>query len=329
MEAESAILAAPMASHPDSNAYGGQYIDTNATGSGTATWTVTAPSSGIYYVWCRVLAATPQQDSFYVTPQGGSEDVYDDAEGTWSPRWQWTLLNGRGGTPNPLTIDPRTISLSAGTNTISFRGRETGSKLDRILLTTDPSFVPTEGNVTTFPDAPPSNPFYDFIETIARNQISSGCGGGDYCPSSGVTRAQMAVFLLRAEHGSAWAPPPATGAVFTDVHQTDFAAAWIEQLHAEGVSAGCGQGRYCPDTIVTRAQMAVFLMRAVHGSGYAPPPPAGLFADLVLTDPFTPWIEELANEGVTAGCGNGDYCPNRPNTRGQIAAFLVRAFQLQ
>jgi len=75
--------------------------------------------------------------------------------------------------------------------------------------------------------------------------------------------------------------------------------------------------------------MAVFLMRAKHASGYVPPPPVGLFADLVLTDPFTPWIEELSNEGVTAGCGNGDYCPNAPNTRSQMAAFLVKTFNLQ
>src|SRR5262249_26745338 len=124
-------------------------------------------------------------------------------------------------------------------------------------------------------------------------------------------------------------PPAATGNVFSDVARTDFAAAWIEQLHAEGITSGCGQGRYCPDSVVTRAQMAVFLLRTAHGSGYTPPSPQGIFGDLVLPDPFTPWIEELSNEGVTAGCGNGNYCPNNPNTRGQMATFLVRTFGLQ
>ena len=107
-----------------------------------------------------------------------------------------------------------------------------------------------------------------------------------------------------------------------------FAAAWIEELAAEGITSGCGGGRYCPNAIVTRAQMAVFLLRAEHDAGYVPPAPTGIFGDLLLTDPFTPWIEQLSIEGVTAGCGNGNYCPNNPNTRGQMAAFLVRTFDL-
>ena len=71
----------------------------------------------------------------------------------------------------------------------------------------------------------------------------------------------MAVFLLRAKHGSGYAPPAATG-VFADVEVGYWAAAWIEQFAAEGITAGCGNGNYCPEAEVTRAQMAVFLVRA-------------------------------------------------------------------
>ena len=309
-------------------AFGGQYISTSAADSGIASLPVTVPEAGSYYVWCRVLAPDSEHDSFYARATANNEDVYDDGEGTWSPNWQWTVLNGRAGTDVPLTLDPRIMTLAAGSNTLVLRGREIGSKIDRILVTDDPNFVPTEGNVTTFPDTPPSNPFYDFVEAVGRNQISSGCGGGNYCPAAAVTRAQMAVLLLKSKHGSTYVPPAATGAVFSDVHANAFAAAWIEELKAEGITSGCGGGRYCPNAIVTRAQMAVFLLRAEHDAGYVPPAPTGIFADLLLTDPFTPWIEELSIEGVTAGCGNGNYCPNSANTRGQMAAFLVRTFQL-
>jgi hypothetical protein len=72
----------------------------------------------------------------------------------------------------------------------------------------------------------------------------------------------MAIFLLRGEHGSSYAPPVATGTVFGDVPLGSFADAWIEQLAAEGVTSGCGGGNYCPDANVTRAEMAVFLVRA-------------------------------------------------------------------
>jgi hypothetical protein len=313
----------------DIQAFGGAYAFTSTTNSGTAAWTFSVPAAGDYYVWCRVLGPSNTQDSFFATPQGANEDVYDDAENLWSPQWQWTVLNGRGGTGIPLTLDPRIVTLSAGTNSLTFRGREANSKVDRILITDDPTFVPTDGNASTFADVPPSNPYYDYIETLARNQITTGCGGGDYCPSAGVTRAQMAVFLLKSKYGSGYTPPPATGLVFADVPANAFAAAWIEDLAAKGITVGCGGGNYCPDSIVTRAQMAVFLLRAEHGASYVPPPATGIFGDLLITDPFTPWIEELAAEGVTAGCGGGNYCPNSPNTREQMAVFLVRTFSLR
>jgi len=49
--------------------------------------------------------------------------------------------------------------------------------------------------------------------------------------------------------------------VFADVDQGHWAVHWIEQLAAEGITAGCGGGNYCPDAVVTRDQMAVFLVR--------------------------------------------------------------------
>ena len=318
-----------MAIGHDANAFGGDYIATSAGNSGNATWTVTVPHAGNYRVWCRVKSTNASHDTFFAKYNGGSEDIYDDSGGSWSPTWQWTILNGRGSSGVPLSIDPRTVTFYAGTNTLHFRGRDVSNKLDRILVTDDPNYVPTDGNTMMFPDTPPSNPFFDFVETIGHDQITSGCGDGKFCPSAGVTRAQMAVFLLKSKYGASYAPPPASGNMFHDVHTNTFGAAWIEKLASEGITAGCGGGKYCPSAVVTRAQMAVFLMRAKHAAGYVPPPPVGLFADLVLTNPFTPWIEELANEGVTAGCGNGDFCPNAANTRGQMAAFLVRTFSLQ
>jgi hypothetical protein len=72
----------------------------------------------------------------------------------------------------------------------------------------------------------------------------------------------MAIFLLRAIHGPAYMPAPATGTVFMDVPTDHWASAWIEQLAADGITSGCGGGNYCPDTPVTRAQMSIFLVKA-------------------------------------------------------------------
>ncbi len=129
----------------------------------------------------------------------------------------------------------------------------------------------------TFTDVPTSNPFYFYVESLVHSGVTSGCGTGVYCPNNSITRAQMAVFLLKAKFGAAHVPPPATGTVFNDVHVGDFAAAWIEELAGFQITGGCGGGNYCPNAPVTRAQMSVFLLKTEHGSAL---PAASLHAAL-------------------------------------------------
>jgi len=85
---------------------------------------------------------------------------------------------------------------------------------------------------------------------------------------------------------------------------------------------------YCPKADVTRAQIAIFLLRAKYGQGYIPPAPEGKFADVPLGYWAASWIEQLSAEGITSGCGEGNYCPNGKVTRAQMAVFLVRTFGL-
>ncbi len=179
-----------------------------------------------------------------------------------------------------------------------------------------------------FIDVPTNYWAYSFIETLADSGVTSGCGSGNYCPENAVTRAQMAVFIERGIRGAGFVPPPATGAVFLDVAANAFAAGFIEQFFADGITGGCGNGNYCPNDPVTRAQMAVFLERGMRGSDYVPPPPSGVFGDVPVSNQFAAWIEQLAADGITGGCGNNNYCPNDPVTRAQMAVFLVRAFGL-
>jgi hypothetical protein len=136
----------------------------------------------------------------------------------------------------------------------------------------------------------------------------------------------MAVFLVRAGWGSSFPAPRARGDLFSDVACHDFAADEIEWLARTGVTAGCGSGAYCGGSPVTRAQMAVFLLKTLEGGDYVPPPAKGVFADVPASDPFAPWIEELASRGITAGCGGGNYCPGLATNRGQMAVFLTLTF---
>jgi hypothetical protein len=186
------------------------------------------------------------------------------------------------------------------------------------------------GWLADFLDVPQANLFHASVTTLVTNGISAGCGAGNFCVDAALTRAQIAVLLLKAKNGLCFLPPLATGTVFADVAAGDFAAAWIEALAAEGITGGCGGGDYCPGSPVTRAQMAVFLLKAEHGADYVPPACVGLFDDVPCPSPFADWIEQLFAENVTGGCSTMPllYCPAAANTRGQMAVFLTKTFNL-
>lgn len=189
---------------------------------------------------------------------------------------------------------------------------------------------------SSFADVPTTNLFYKFIENLLHNGVTGGGACGGYCPTDGVKRQQMAVFLLKSRFGPSFTPPPATGTIFTDVTLANPFAAWIEALYLLGITGGCSGGpppaptQFCPDAIVNRQQMAVFLLKTLEGSAYVPPDAAGIFQDVPLTNPFVKWIEELYARQVTGGCVANplQYCPTNPTNRQQMAAFLVKTFGL-
>ena len=119
---------------------------------------------------------------------------------------------------------------------------------------------------------------------------------------------------------------------FSDVGTQYWAWNFIERLYAAGITGGCNVTplQYCPESTVTRAQMAVFLERGINGSSYNPPAVGSStgFGDVSTTYWAGAWIKQLVMEGITAGCGNGNYCPDAPVTRAQMAVFLVRTFNL-
>ena len=186
---------------------------------------------------------------------------------------------------------------------------------------------------STFADVPVSDMAWHSIESIYSTGITGGCGVSPllYCPTAEVTRAQMAVFLERGIHGSSY-NPVATESVtgFGDVQSTYWAAIWIQQLAKEGITSGCGFGNYCPESPVTRAEMAIFLLRSKYGVSYSPPAVVGNtgFLDVDVTYWASAWIKQLAAEGITSGCGSGNYCPESPVTRAQMAVFMAEAFNL-
>jgi hypothetical protein len=187
--------------------------------------------------------------------------------------------------------------------------------------------------IASFVDVPKSHWAWEYIEGLYRSGITSGCSTDPlmYCPDNKVTRVQMAIFLMRGINGPGYTPPPATG-IFADVDPSHWTADWIEAFYALGITSGCDTDplRYCPNNYITRTQMAVFLVRVLHGSSFVPPPATGIFDDVVLDGFFDGFIEQLYNDGITQGCATSPlrYCPNGLVSREEMAAFLARTFDL-
>ena len=161
------------------------------------------------------------------------------------------------------------------------------------------------------------------IEWLAEEGITRGCNpptNDRYCPSSSVTRGQMAAFLRRA-----LALPGASTDFFIDDDESVFQDD-INALAAAGITKGCNpptSDRFCPNSTITREQMAAFLKRAF---GF---PASGV--DYFVDDDesiFEGDINAIAQAGVTMGCNppaNSRYCPRSPVKRDQMASFLRRA----
>jgi hypothetical protein len=103
----------------------------------------------------------------------------------------------------------------------------------------------------------------------------------------------------------------------------------IEAIADRGITRGCNPPLvdwFCPTADVTRAEMAALLLAAIGQS----PASAfiGIFPDVPAGAWFTPYVERLAQLGITAGNADGTYGPNQAVTRAEMAAFLTRAFGL-
>jgi SpoIID/LytB domain protein len=183
----------------------------------------------------------------------------------------------------------------------------------------------------TFEDVRPGMFAFSQINTIGNKGITSGCATNPplYCPSAPITRAQMAVFLLRAMGHGDPSHLPAYRGIFADVPASDPLARYIEHLYDHGITAGCGGSRFCPNDSVTRGQMAVFLLRAIdHAAGDHMPGYRGIFADVPASNPFARFIEHAYDHGITSGCTSSPrrYCPDGAVSRAQMAVFIVKAF---
>lgn len=224
---------------------------------------------------------------------------------------QEPAVEGFNGTAHVLGLDEE---INAGGFTIEVLAAGTTSFTVRVSERDPGTFLDDDNNIHE-----PN------IEAIATAGITQGCNlAGDlFCPEREVTRAEMAAFLVRGL-GLEDELIPFQG-TFPDVSEDDWFAPYVESLASHGVAQGFPDGTYRPARSVSRAEMAVFLVRA-FGIG-AVPPAQGIFLDVPLNAWYADQAEEIFNDGISVGCATDPlrYCPLQPVPRDQMASFMARA----
>ncbi len=157
------------------------------------------------------------------------------------------------------------------------------------------------------------SPHQGAIEAIAEIGITKGCNPPAntlFCPKDAVTRGQMAAFLVRAVGLPATSDAPFTDAagVFEDS---------INRLAAAGITKGCNppaNDQYCPNSVVTREQMATFLMRGLGLTPLNPPPRPGPPTgnpDGTASIPAGAGLEITSSPDIVIGTGTPSSCTSQ------------------
>lgn len=152
-------------------------------------------------------------------------------------------------------------------------------------------------------------------------------------PERSVTRAETAKHLLQTIKGTDFYPPKPKH-IFDDMKYKDNEE-WAEEFYNKGIAAGCSQKplKFCPDDFVTRAEMAVFILKAIHeGESYSPPydpEQKPIFADLQADNWKRKWAEALYKEKLTSGCATKPlrFCPDDKVKRSEMAVFLLKILE--
>ena len=144
LEAEEGIINSPMETDWGNDASAGAYIwipDTvgnaldSTRDSGYAEYNFDVLEAGDFVVWGRVVANSAQDDSFFVSMDGGAYALWDTFRGG-EEIWVWDQVSDRP------TADPVIFHLDAGIHTLAIKQREDGTKLDRLLITNDLAYDP-------------------------------------------------------------------------------------------------------------------------------------------------------------------------------------------
>lgn len=305
----------------------GQSVSVTASGAGSFTLTLNVTNANGCNSSCNKMVTVNANPSIILdrdhqsfAANGGNGTIAVTASDAICP---WTATT----TSSFITINSGSPGAGNGTVQYSVAPNPNSTIRNGAITVGDQTFTIYQG--INFADVPSNDLFYNDIGKLAARGVTVGCGAGNYCPNDPVTREQMAAFIMRAK--GEFNPPPPSSQRFNDVPPQNVFYNFIDRMAVLGITVGCTPDHlmYCPSDPVKREQMSAFLLRGL-GEFNPPIPPNQLFNDVPPQNVFYNFIDRLAVLQITLGCTPDHlmYCPNDSVTRAQMAAFLVRAFNL-
>jgi hypothetical protein len=168
----------------------------------------------------------------------------------------------------------------------------------------------------------------NYITSLSCSNVVGGFPDGTYKPTQQVNRAQMSAFIVRAVDGTE--PADCVSDPFPDVSTGFWACKYIKRAVDLGIVSGFPDGTYRPTQIVNRGQMAAFIIKGMIADGQLPGEPADCvsdpFPDVPSGHTFCKYIQELVNQGIASGFGDGTYKPTQQVNRAQMSVFVGRGF---
>ena len=161
--------------------------------------------------------------------------------------------------------------------------------------------------------------YYEAVKWASENGVTGGIGENLFGAKLPCTRAQIVTFLWRA----AGSPEPKGMSGFVDVSADAYYAKAVAWAVEEGIVSGTSATTFSPDAVCTRAQSVAFLYRAF---GTRTDKAAG-FSDVSADAYYADAVAWAVENGVASGIGGGLFAPDQDCARGQIVAFLYRAYQ--
>ena len=176
----------------------------------------------------------------------------------------------------------------------------------------------------TFKDVKKNDWYYEAVEYVANKGLMNGTGNDEFTPDANTTRGMIVTILYRLE-GS----PKVSMSTFTDVANTEYYAKAVAWAEKNGIVNGYGEGKFGPNDVITREQLAAIMYRYSNYKKYDTS--VGEDTNILsyndiseLSEYAVSSMQWACGAGLVNGIGDGKLAPKGNATRAQLATILMR-----